>query len=33
MTVDRDRAVKYFEENGMPVRHYGEYEGGKLYGV
>ena len=28
MTDDRDRAVKYFEENGMPVRHYGEYEGG-----
>lgn len=28
MTDDREKAVKYFEENGMPVRHYGEYEGG-----
>ena len=28
MTDDRDTAVKYFEENDMPVRHYGEYEGG-----
>ena len=28
MTDDRDEAVKYFEENDMPVRHYGEYEGG-----
>ena len=28
MTEDREAAVKYFEENGMPVRHYGEYEGG-----
>ncbi|WP_312431769.1 VOC family protein [Lacrimispora sp.] len=28
MTKDREAAVKYFEENGMPVRHYGEYEGG-----
>jgi len=28
MTKDREPVVKYFEENGMPVRHYGEYEGG-----
>ncbi len=28
MTEDREAAVKYFEENDMPVRHYGEYEGG-----
>ena len=28
MTDDRDAAVRYFEENDMPVRHYGEYEGG-----
>jgi methylmalonyl-CoA/ethylmalonyl-CoA epimerase len=28
MTEDREAAVTYFEENGMPVRHYGEYEGG-----
>ncbi len=28
MTEDREAAVKYFEGNGMPVRHYGEYEGG-----
>ena len=28
MTDDRDAAVKYFEENDMPIRHYGEYEGG-----
>lgn len=28
MTEDRGSVVKYFEENDMPVRHYGEYEGG-----
>lgn len=28
MTDDRKTAVKYFEENDMPIRHYGEYEGG-----
>lgn len=28
MTKDRDAVVSYFERNGMPVRHYGEYEGG-----
>jgi len=28
MAEDREAAVNYFEENGMPVRHYGEYEGG-----
>ena len=28
MTYDREKAVEYFEENGMPIRHYGEYEGG-----
>ncbi len=28
MTDDREKAVKYFEENQMPIRHYGEYEGG-----
>lgn len=28
MTDDRETAVKYFEENDMPIRHYGEYEGG-----
>ena len=28
-TVDeRDSVVKYFEENEMPIRHYGEYDGG-----
>ena len=28
MTRDREPVVQYFEENGMPVRHYGEYTGG-----
>lgn len=28
MTDNRDSVVRYFTENGMPVRHYGEYEGG-----
>ncbi len=28
MTEDRPTVVKYFEENEMPVRHYGEYQGG-----
>lgn len=28
MTEDREAAVSYFEQNNMPVRHYGEYEGG-----
>lgn len=28
MTDDRATAVQYFEENDMPIRHYGEYEGG-----
>ena len=27
MTRDREPVVQYFEENGMPVRHYGEYTG------
>ncbi|MDD3278940.1 MAG: VOC family protein [Lachnospiraceae bacterium] len=27
-TKDRDAVVKYFEEHGMPIRHYGEYPGG-----
>lgn len=25
---DREKAVRFFEEEGMPVRHYGEYPGG-----
>lgn len=28
MTDDRAKVIKYFEENDMPVRHYGEYPGG-----
>ena len=28
MVDDRDSVVKYFEDNEMPIRHYGEYEGG-----
>ncbi len=28
MTRDREPVVQYFEENRMPVRHYGEYTGG-----
>lgn len=28
MTEDREKVVKYFAENDMPIRHYGEYEGG-----
>jgi len=28
MTDKRESVVQYFEEHGMPVRHYGEYEGG-----
>ena len=28
MVDERDSVVQYFEDNDMPVRHYGEYEGG-----
>lgn len=28
MTDNREAAVNYFEQNQMPVRHYGEYDGG-----
>lgn len=28
MTEDRTPIVEYFEENAMPIRHYGEYSGG-----
>jgi hypothetical protein len=28
MTEERTPIVEYFEENEMPIRHYGEYPGG-----
>lgn len=28
MTNDREAVVNYFQESGIPVRHYGEYPGG-----
>lgn len=28
ITEDREKAIGYFTENDMPIRHYGEYPGG-----